>query len=53
MLERLDIPYETDSELLTKAQELLNAQHEREIKEYQLDLTAKVKELQEKITLKT
>ncbi len=50
-LERLNIDFETDSELMTKAQELLKAEHEREIKEYQLNLTSKIKEMQEKITL--
>ncbi len=51
LLERLDIDYETDQDLLTKAEKLLEAEHEREIKKYKNELSSKVIALQEKISL--
>ncbi len=50
-LERLDITYETDQELLEKAQKILKAEHEREITKYESELSSKIIALQEKITL--
>ncbi len=51
VLERLDITEETDSELLLKAKKLLEAEHEREIKNYETELSSKVVALQEQISL--
>ena len=50
-LEMLDTTLESDQELMTKAQNLLKAEHEREIKKYQAELSSKVVALQEKIAL--
>lgn len=50
-LERLNTTQESDSELLTKAQKLLKAQHEREIKNYETELSSKIVALQEQISL--
>lgn len=50
-LERLEVAEITDQELRNKAEKLLEAEHQREIKKYQTELQAKVISLQEKIAL--
>ena len=50
-LERLDSTLPSDQTLLAKAERLLKAQHEREIKDYQTELSSKISAIQEKIEL--
>ena len=51
VLERLDIQQLSDQDLLTKAEKILEAEHEREKKNYQTELSSKTLAIQEKIAL--
>ncbi|MBE7081823.1 MAG: hypothetical protein E7372_04620 [Clostridiales bacterium] len=51
VLERLEYENPSDEELMQKAENLLKAEHEREIKKYQTEILSKISALQEKLSL--